>query len=72
MRSIIQRMTSLMGEKESLECANCGHTIRPKSPVAMVDKDGRVFCDVDCACDYYIDTMRLVYIKWDKAEEKTR
>ena len=67
-----QRMTSFMGEKESLGCANCGHTIRPKSSVAMRDKDGRVFCDVNCACDYYIDTMRLVYIKWDKAEEKTR
>lgn len=64
-----QRMTSLRGEKESLECANCGHTIRPKSADAMKDKDGRVFCDVNCACDYYIDTMRLVYIKWDKTEE---
>lgn len=63
-----QRMTSLMGEKESLACANCGHTIRPKSSEAMRDKDGRVFCDVNCACDFYIDTMRLAYVKWDKAE----
>lgn len=63
-----QRMTSLTGEKESLECAHCGHTIHPKSSDAMKDKDGRVFCDVNCACDFYIDTMRLVYIKWDKAE----
>ena len=63
-----QRITSLMGEKESLECAHCGHTIRPKSADAMKDKDGRVFCDVICACDFYHDTMRLAYIKWDKAE----
>lgn len=64
-----QRMTSLTGEKESLECAHCGHTIHPKSSDAMKDKDGRVFCDANCACDYYIDTMRLVYVKWAETEE---
>ena len=51
-----------------MKCANCGRTIRPKIAVAMDDKDGRVFCDVNCACDFYIDTMGLVYIKRDKAE----
>lgn len=61
-------MTSLMWEKERLECANCGRMIRPKSAGAMKAKDGRVFCDVNCACDFYIDTMGLVCIKWDKAE----
>lgn len=63
-----QRMTSLMVEKERLECANCGRKIRQKSAGAMKDKDGRVFCDVNCACDFYIDTMGLVCIKRDKAE----
>lgn len=65
-----QRMTSLIGEKERLECTTCGHTIRPKSADAMKDKDGRMFCDVNCACDFYIDTMRLACIKWDKDEDK--
>ena len=63
-------MTSLMREKERLECANCGRKIRPKSAGAMKDKDGCVFCDVNCACDFYIDTMRLACIKWDKDEDK--
>ena len=51
-----------------MKCANCGRMIRPKSAGAMKDKDGRVFCDVNCACDFYIDTMGLVCIKRDKAE----
>lgn len=67
-----QRMTSLMGEKERQERTNCGHTIRPKSAYAMKDKDGRVFCDVNCACDFYIDTMRLACIKWDKDENEEK
>ena len=65
-----QRMTSLRGEEERLECTNCGHTIRQKSADAMKDKDGRVFCDVNCACDFYIDTMKLACIKWDKDENE--
>ena len=65
-----QRMTSLTGEKERQECTNCGHAIRQKSAGAMKDKDGRVFCDVNCACDFYIDTMGLACIKWDKDEDK--
>ena len=65
-----QLMTSLMWEKERLECANCGRKIRPKSAGAMKGKDGRVFCDVNCACDFYIDAMRLACIKWDKDEDK--
>ena len=61
-----------MEEKEDMKCTNCGHTIRPKSADAMRDKDGRVFCDVNCACDFYIDTMRLACIKWDKDENKEK
>lgn len=56
--------------KERLECANCWRKIRPKSELAMKDKDGRVFCDVICACDFYNDTMRLAYVKWDNSEEE--
>ena len=63
-----QRMGSIMEEKEGMKCTNCGHTIIPKSADAMKDKDGRMFCDVNCACDFYINTMRLACIKWDKAE----
>ena len=63
-----QIMTSLMGEKERLECANCGRMILPKSAVAMKDKDGRAFCGVNCACDFYSDTMGLGCIKRDSAE----
>lgn len=65
-----QRRGSIMEEKEGMKCTNCGHTIRPKSADAMKDKDGRMFCDVNCACDFYIDTMRLACIKWDKDEDK--
>lgn len=65
-----QRMGSIMEEKEGMKCTNCGHTIRPKSAYAMKDKDGRVFCDVNCACDFYIDTMRLACIKLDKDDDK--
>lgn len=57
--------------KETRGCVNCGYPIHPKSPGAMIDKAGRVFCDVNCACDFYIDTMRLARIKWDKDEENT-
>lgn len=57
--------------KEIVECANCGYPICPKSPGAMRDKDGRAFCDVNCACDFYIDTMRLARIKWDNDAENT-
>lgn len=52
-----------------MECANCGHTIRPEREEAMTDKDGRVFCDMDCAVDFYIDLMRLAYIRWNENEE---
>ena len=65
-----QRMGSIMEEKEGMKCTNCGHTISPKSADAMKDKDGRMFCDVNCACDFYIDSMRLSCIKWDKDEDK--
>ena len=69
---LAQRMTSLMGEKERQECTNCGHTIRPKSADAMKDKDGRMFCDVNCACDFYIDTTGLACIKWDKDKDENK
>ena len=49
-----------------MKCENCGRTIRPKKLEAMKDKDGRMFCDVDCACDFYIDTMRLAIVEWGK------
>ena len=65
-----QRMGSIMEEKEGMKCTNCGRKIRPKSAGAMKDKDGCVFCDVNCACEFYIDTMGLACIKWDKDENK--
>ena len=46
-----------------MKCTNCGRTIRPDREEAMTDKDGRVFCDMDCAFDFYIDLMRLAYIE---------
>ena len=54
-----------------MECKNCGQTISPEREEAMKDKDGRVFCDMDCAFDFYIDFMRLSYIVLDDDEENS-
>ena len=52
-----------------MKCENCGQKIRPGRAEAMTDKDGRVFCDIDCAFDFYIDLMRLVYVQ--RAQDET-
>lgn len=31
-----------------------------------------MFCDVNCACDFYIDTMRLDCIKWGKDKDENK
>ena len=56
-----------------MKCTYCGRTISPNNLEAMKDKYGRLFCDGECACDYYcelmgLDLMSLYVVDFDEYE----